>query len=154
MKRHFGHGTKNAPDLTPYTARTTFEPPSSYLTGLPAPIPSNAPSFEARQDSLHAADGFANFVAQQPFTADEDEDEGLNNDLEFTRLPLAALFNFDAEQWREKYERHCQMKFDEELAVYELLDLDAAGTEDLEGADVEHDESIDALVMGLLGQSR
>ena len=49
-------------------------------------------------------------------------------------IPISRLFNFLNKTWSDiqVLSRHAQHNFDEELALYELLDLDATGEEDVE----------------------
>ena len=47
-------------------------------------------------------------------------------------IPISRLFNFSNKTWSDILSRHAQHNFDEELALYELLDLVAAGEEDVE----------------------
>ncbi|CDO68148.1 hypothetical protein BN946_scf185003.g20 [Trametes cinnabarina] len=50
---------------------------------------------------------------------------------------LSELFNFDAPQWITRIEAFASLGLDQELALYELLDLDAAGESVVDGS--EHD---------------
>jgi len=51
---------------------------------------------------------------------------------------LVELFNFTDSHWVQVYEQAAQQSFDEELELYELLDLDAKGKEE---ANVDIDNS-------------
>ena len=42
--------------------------------------------------------------------------------------------------------------FDEELGLYELLDLDADGVDDLEGVQVDVDASTESILTSMLGR--
>lgn len=46
------------------------------------------------------------------------------------RTPIYRLFNFEKRHWLDRIRLSGQRGYDQELAVYELLDLDAEGEED------------------------
>ena len=48
------------------------------------------------------------------------------------RIPIQQLFDFHQSHWVNKYQKHLLRSFDEELALYELLDLDAQGEDDID----------------------
>jgi hypothetical protein len=52
---------------------------------------------------------------------------------------LATLFDFTSPHWREKYEKWARLSYDEELALYKLLELDADGLVDPDFDDSIHD---------------
>lgn len=45
-------------------------------------------------------------------------------------IPIRNLFDFKATHWHSLFTRTALQSFDDELATYELLDLDAQGDED------------------------
>jgi hypothetical protein len=63
----------------------------------------------------------------------------------FPLIPLSTLFDFSNRTWSDILSRHAEHNFDEELALYELLDLDAAGEDDI---DVELDETTTQTLIG------
>lgn len=60
-------------------------------------------------------------------------------------LKLVELFNFGEAHWVRLYENAARRSFDEELAMYELLDLDAEGEEE---ADIDVDDSTGEILLG------
>ena len=82
----------------------------------------------------HSSATFRSFVETQIQLVDEDDQdnellstEGSNGPVELTRL-----FNFDESYWCDLYARIAKPSYDEELALYELLELDADGENDIE----------------------
>lgn len=61
------------------------------------------------------------------------------------RVPIQQLFNFNQSYWVDKYARHPLRSSDEELALYELLDLEAQGEVD---ADVDVDDTTGDILHG------
>lgn len=61
------------------------------------------------------------------------------------RIPIQQLFDFNQVHWVDKYAKHPLRSFDEELALYELLDLDAQGEDD---ADVDVDDTTGDILHG------
>jgi hypothetical protein len=59
--------------------------------------------------------------------------------------PIQSLFDFSHTHWVEMYSRSSICSFDEELELYEMLDLDADGDEDV---DVNVDEDTGDILMG------
>jgi hypothetical protein len=52
--------------------------------------------------------------------------------------PIQALFDFDRSHWVDMYLKSSIRSFDEELQLYEMLDLDAEGEQDID-VDVDND---------------
>ena len=50
------------------------------------------------------------------------------------QTPIQSLFDFSCSHWVEVYSRSLIHSFDEELQLYELLDLDAEGEDSEEDA--------------------
>jgi len=48
------------------------------------------------------------------------------------RINIQALFNFSSSHWTEIYSGVAKRSFDDELALYDLIDMDAPGEEDFE----------------------
>jgi len=59
--------------------------------------------------------------------------------------PIQSLFDSSRSPWVEIYSRSVIRSFDEELTLYEMLDLDADGEEDV-GVDV--DDNTGDILMG------
>ena len=60
-------------------------------------------------------------------------------------IPLEHLFDFTDSHWTTIYEKTARRSFDEELELYELLDMDAAGEEE---ADIDIDDSTADVMLG------
>jgi hypothetical protein len=60
-------------------------------------------------------------------------------------VKLVELFNFMDPYWISQYERAAQHSFDEELELYELLDLDAEGEDQ---ADIDVDNNTGEILIG------
>ena len=60
-------------------------------------------------------------------------------------IPLEQLFDFMYSHWTTIYEKTAQCSFDEELELYELLDMDATGKEE---ADIDIDDSTAEVMLG------
>ena len=43
---------------------------------------------------------------------------------------FANLFNFTSDEWAKKYNRYMRIGYDEELELYDLLEMDAEGEVD------------------------
>lgn len=101
---------------------------------------------ESTPDSLPSS-GFRAIALQHMAQADLDDDG--DNGTAFTiwePVSISKLFNFDAKHWADEYVKHIQYSFDEELALYELLDLDADGEE--ENEDDAVDDSMAEILTG------
>jgi hypothetical protein len=46
---------------------------------------------------------------------------------EWTSIPISELFDFTNDAWTKRYEQFAHITFDEELALYDLLEEDADG---------------------------
>jgi hypothetical protein len=56
--------------------------------------------------------------------------------------------------WVSRYEKVGLKTFDDELQLFDLMDLDAAGEDDLEEAEVGVDDSTESTLLGMLAQTR
>lgn len=69
--------------------------------------------------------------------AEDDEDcEPIHKNFECTAI--ASLFDFNEGHWVQLHTRSTMTSFDEELALYKVLDLDAEGEDD---PDISVDDS-------------
>jgi hypothetical protein len=163
LKMHIRDG-----HLHDQTARSqlkrSFEPPKpegtdanvsdTISTGTPLP---NAGTSNANHVSnpeaavTHQTASEFRFLVQQEVeavTLDDLDNDPLFDAPGFTTYPLtpiSRLFDFSNKTWSAILSRHAQHSFDEELALYELLDLDAAGEDD---ADVDIDETTAQILIG------
>jgi hypothetical protein len=146
LKMHIRDG-----HLRDQTARSrlkrSFNPPTGPTgTQADASIPADSdtppvadPSQEAPQTQAASGSGseFRALVQQEVDAVTIDD---LDNDPLFTvpgsttypLIPISKLFDFSNKHWSDILSRHSLHNFDEELALYELLDLDAAGEDDVE----------------------
>ena len=91
----------------------------------------------SRSQSIN--DSFRVMAEQQSQLVDEDD-----TDREPVRqspigvIPIPTLFDFNRSHWVDMHARAAIRSFDEELQLYEMLDLDAEGEEDV-GVDVDND---------------
>lgn len=103
------------------------------------PMDADPESRIARRQRL-AGRSFRSIVNTHSRLTSEDETDQQPVTVPLTiknRIPIQRLFDFTQSHWVEKYARHPLRSFDEELALYELLDLDGQGEAD---ADVDVDE--------------
>jgi hypothetical protein len=96
------------------------------------------------QASNTAGNDFARIVQGFAKLADADQDE--EDAQTFSCVPwqvsISKLFDFTKAHWVSKHERSASRSLNEELELYELLDLDAPGEEDV---DLEIDPTLDSV---------
>ena len=63
---------------------------------------------------------------------DDEDNQPAQVSSEWTTLPLHQLFDFSSTLWAARYGNFADFTFDEELALYDLLELDADGDIDPE----------------------
>ena len=64
----------------------------------------------------------------------------------FGAQPIHKLFDFTQKHWVDTFSKSAIRSFDEELELYELLDLDAVGEDDISN-DLDED-TVEALLCG------
>jgi hypothetical protein len=136
-----------------FTARAQ----SAGLTGAPNPVAEAAPVDPTHPDDADVAaapqhedtpSGLAEIIGEQTLRVAEDETDQMPVTVcTIIRRPvgLNQLFDFTDTHWVERYEKTARPSFDEELELYELLDLDADGDDNV---DVGLDDSIGDLMVG------
>ncbi|PPR03348.1 hypothetical protein CVT24_012568, partial [Panaeolus cyanescens] len=69
---------------------------------------------------------------RQQVLVDEDntDNEPVRISTEWTPVPISRLFDFVSNVWVTHYEQYTTPSFDEELALYDLLEADADGEDD------------------------
>ena len=92
--------------------------------------------------SNNAANEFTHIVETFARLSNGDEDE--QGAFSSSQLPISRLFDFSAVHWVSKHGRSASRSLNEELELYELLDMDAAGEEDV---DLEIDPVLDSVLM-------
>ena len=122
------------------------EPPSIITTSPADPQPSNASNANVPQPQSN--DRFSDMATRHMQSAEEDETdrEPVTAVNVIGRLvKLVELFNFTDSHWVQSYEKAVRHSFDEELELYEVLDMDAEGEEE---ANVDVDDSTGELLLG------
>jgi len=56
-----------------------------------------------------------------------DNESPISASSTWKRLPISQLFDFSSSHWSSRYAHFANITFEEELELYELLDLDADG---------------------------
>lgn len=79
-------------------------------------------------EDLESFTGIIDMLGQQS-DADQDDDSD-DFTSPFEKEPLCSLFNFQDKTWVEMTERISLRSLDEELELYELIELDAEGEDD------------------------
>jgi len=93
-------------------------------------------------------DRFWDMAARHSLSAQEDETDRepvTNPNVIGRTVKLVELFNFTEPYWISQYERAARRTFDEELELYELLDLDAEGEEQV---NIDVDDSTGEILIG------
>ena len=113
-------------------------PPPTNLSPAPNPFDNNSDSSEENFDvpfrSRQASNDFESVANWFVDLANNDITE---TDLEPIRMaafgpqPIHKLFDFTRKHWVDTFSKSAVRSFDEELELYELLDLDAAGEDDI-----------------------
>jgi len=148
MKRMFITRTESA------RATNNIQQPLAPPTATPASSASNDPDSddETVQHNTVAQsqsnDRFRDMAARHSLSAQEDETDRqpvtCPNVIGRT-VKLVELFNFHDSHWVDQYKHAVRCSFEEELELYELLDLDA---EDEEEADVDVDDTTGEILIG------
>jgi hypothetical protein len=105
-----------------------------------------APAVKPRENPGRGT--FQELAKEQALRAAEDETDRLpvrDSRIIGRPVPLGQLFDFTDSHWVARYEKTARRSFQEELELYELLDLDAAGEEEV---DVDLDDSTGDLMHG------
>jgi hypothetical protein len=139
LKRYFGppiavptnpiSAAGDGPSVQSVPEPTTFTPPSE-----PQQPSSSTPSGN-RNNS------FTELMNQHIRSVEEDnqDNEPVRISATLPLMPLSNLFDIASTHWATLYQSHVRYSYDEELALYELLELDADGEEDPEFDDTIHD---------------
>jgi hypothetical protein len=163
VKRFFGnssHSTNAASTLplaphasTPQSPDTTLEPPAQPLSSAmdnenhemdidPAMLQLEAPD-SASDSPDHARNDFSHIVESFTRLAEGDEDKGDVQMPSHISIEICKLFDFNKSHWVSMHERSASRSLDEELELYELLDMDAPGEEDV---NLEVDNTLDSVL--------
>ena len=91
---------------------------------------------------------FEELIRQHILQGDEDnQDNGTLGTPEWQNRKISELFDFGNPLWSSHYSNFASMSFEEELELYDLLELDAIGEEDQECADID----LDGTMQDILG---
>jgi len=145
MKRFFGKANA-APAPTPSAQPIVVAPPlttNETEVGDDATLMDIDPALQQQsQDNDNLANEFnlltSSFSRQA--SGDADDADGITSIIS---IKIADLFNFTNRAWIPMHERSASRSLDEELELYELLDVDAPGDDDI---NVEIDPALDSLL--------
>ena len=101
-------------------------------------------SNEDLDDTHRLRSGLHDFISNHPSRSVQD-DEPFTYHLPGGKLTLSQLFDFDNAHWVARYREQSKKSFDEELALYDLLNEDT-GTGD--GMEVDVDETTAEILIG------
>jgi hypothetical protein len=141
MKCLFTTRAQAAPSMVP----TTTAPPSGPVMGQAA---EDAGDVAPTDPEPRTGGGFQELTQAHTQSAAEDETDQAPVTISTiigSPVPLQRLFDFTDPHWVVRYEKSARLSFDQELELYELLDLDGAGEEDV---DVDLDDSTGDLMLG------
>ncbi|KAF9028144.1 hypothetical protein BDZ89DRAFT_776938 [Hymenopellis radicata] len=108
---------------------------------------------DAASTEQRPTNSFRTFIENQlqAIDADADADDDVDDVPNFTtdiignKLTLEEMFDFTNEYWFERFKKIAQISFDEECAVYELMNFDGAADSDPE-VDVDVDGMLEDIV--------
>ncbi len=146
MKRFFGRSQTSAPLAQPVSQHTSVSaPPPTDETEMDSAMDINP----VLQQPSELIDKFNHITELFGRLASGDDDDGgeqmpsANQDKDQVSIAIADLFNFTNRIWIPAHERSTSWSLDEELELYELLDLDVPGEEDV---NVEFDHALDSML--------
>ena len=120
-------------------ATDSHQSPSSRIASIDPELSEN------NDGRLHTSNSFRSMIERHSRMVDDD-----NTDCEPVRsaislTPIQSLFDFSRSHWVEIFARSTIRSFDEELKLYEMLDLDAEGDEDI---DIDVDDDTGDILLG------
>ena len=145
MKRMFTTRSKTTTPLGDLPGLSTAVQPPTMPPMSPASDEDCAASIDEDLDRIHyPGQGFRQFISDH-HSAPVEDDEPFAHSSPRGKLRLCELFNFANRHWVELYEECAKKSFEEELALYDLLNEDA-GTG--EGMEVDVDETTADILIG------
>ena len=137
-----------------FASRSKTTPPDELSTAAQPPIP-QPESLASNEDIIPSTDeglnhesgrapGFHNLIADHCRAAVED-DELPSYPSSGGKLTLVQLFNFQNRHWVDLFEECANSSYEEELALYELLNEDSAT---VDGMEVDIDETTADILIG------
>lgn len=113
---------------------------------LEAMAPEGSEASDNSSSHSRLTNSFRSMVEQQSQLVDDDDTDGMPVRLStIGPIPLKSLFDFSRSHWVHMHLKSSIRSFDEELQLYEMLDLDAEGELDV---DVDVDEDTGDVLMG------
>jgi hypothetical protein len=147
MKRFFGATT--APSAAPVSSSTVPHVPQQPTTSAPSTAETETdvameidPELQNLQSPDDGTDEFNQITELFARQTRADEDDGDGQMPSVISIEIAKLFNFMNKSWIPSHERSASRSLDEELELYELLDLDAPG----EDINIEIDHTLDSIL--------
>jgi hypothetical protein len=109
-------------------------------------VPHAGGSSNQRTSRSRLTNSFRSMVEQQLQLVDDDDTDCTPVRPSTIGLtPIKSLFDFSRSHWVDMYSKSSIRSFDEELQLYEMLDLDAEGEDDV---DVNVDDDTGDILMG------
>ena len=111
-------------------------PPRTFTTPIPDLI---SPEFDesstdiSQNGSPAAGRDFRDIIERhRQLVADDDdgEDYARSPNMPIPKTPLVDLFDFTSDDWAKKYNHYTKIGYNDELELYDLLELDAEGEVD------------------------
>ena len=145
MKRMFTTRSKTTHSDEPPVQQTIAQPPSPWPA---SPTSNDAPISSTDGDLNHVhcpRPGFRDFISDRCDIGPIEDDEPVACPPSGGKLSLSQLFNFENRHWATLYEECAKRSYEEELALYDLLNEDAATGDGLE---VDVDETTADILIG------
>ena len=76
---------------------------------------------------------------------DNEDNEPVFISENWTNITIANIFNFGSSHWSSRYARFAALTFEEELELYDLLEMDAEGDDDPEAG---FDDTTEDILLG------
>jgi hypothetical protein len=110
---------------------------------MPEVIDLALPSGSPDDDIINEFNNITGSFARQVGGDDDGDSEGQTRMPSHIRIEISKLFDFTKKSWIPSHERTASRSLYEELELYELLDLDAPGEEDI---NIEIDRTLDSIL--------
>lgn len=144
MKRMFATRSATTPTDELSTLSTAAQPPSP-----PSVSPTSnefaVPSIDEDPNHAHPLRSGLHDIICDHNPAPTEDDEPPTYVSQGGKLSLGELFDFGNDHWVKLYEEHARRSFNEELALYDLLNEDAATGD---GMEVDVDETTADILIG------
>ena len=131
------------PQVSPTTPSTFTSLPEGDDLDTMRIDPALLPSESLADDIINEFNNITGSFARQVEGDDEGKLEGQTQVPSVIKIEISKLFDFTKKSWIPSHERTAFRSLDEELELYELLDLDAPGEEDI---NIEIDRTLDSIL--------